>query len=121
MPEPLELKCPPGGANRDGAFKLSWTGPKDATFRLVEKQGDQSRTLFEGRSHGSTVAGRPAGDYQYSLSTVQGRSATPCVVKVRPYPLTLALSFFFVGSLVTLATVIVILRGHRAHKRGEIG
>ena len=52
---------------------------------------------------------------------MQGRSATPCVVKVRPYPLTLALSFFFVGSLVTLATVIVILRGHRAHKRGEIG
>ncbi len=130
MAAPLSLTCPKGtntdvGANRDGAFKLKWSGPATAVYRVVERHGSEVRTVFQGRALATTLTGRSGGKYRYTVGIVHAghvtRRSDPCVVRVRPYSLTMAFSFFFVGSLVTLATILLVLSGHRAHKKGEIG
>jgi hypothetical protein len=127
----LELTCPEGahtpeGANKGGDFALSWGGPDGGTFRLVEKEahGDEM-IVYEGPQLGSTVTGRTEGDYTYRVGLVDNGDVTrwsePCDVLVRPYPLSLAFVFFGFGLVVTVATVTLIVRGHRAHRRGDIG
>jgi hypothetical protein len=130
----VSVKCPAGadtpeGANEVGAFRLTWEGPRDAEFRLVERgvPGDPSvgSVLYQGPQRASTVTGRPEGDYWYAVGVVDDGHVTqwsdPCLVTVRPYPLAVAGAFFAFGLFVTVATVTLVVRGHRAHKRGEIG
>jgi hypothetical protein len=127
------ITCPEGagtleGASRGGDYQISWSGSEGASFRLVELEAgapiDSSVVLYEGPQRASTVTGRAEGDYGYAVAELGGDQALwseICQVKVRPYPLTLAFTFFAFGLLVTLATVALIVRGHRAHKRGAIG
>ncbi len=128
----LTITCPRGadtheGAQRSGDFALSWTGPDGAVFRLVERPGadDAVTTLYEGPQRGSTVTGRTGGEYGYQVALVEDGVerawSEPCSVLVVPYPLSLAFVFFGFGLVVTLATVVLIVRGHRAHRRGELG
>lgn len=125
-----ELSCPPGadtldGASKSGDYTLRWTGDDGAVFRLVERTPDGEHTLYEGPDFGSTVTGRTEGRYDYHVGVVQDGTVTrwseSCGVVVAPYPLSVAFAFFGFGLVVTIATVTLIVRGHRAHKRGEIG
>lgn len=68
----------------------------------------------------STVTGRKAGTYVYRVG-VDGAWSTPCRVEVDPPSLGLALGLFGLGFTVFLAVLWVIIRGHRAHRRGERG
>jgi hypothetical protein len=123
----LDLTCPQGadteiGANRDGSYRVAWKGAGGAGVELVETGPLGKQVIYRGPEDASTITGRPEGDYQYRVAVVgQLESSAECTVKVRPYSLSLALGFFAVGLAVTLFTIGVILRGHRAHRRGELG
>ena len=119
----LALDCP-AGANDTGAFRLSWQGPAEASYRLTETDGGGRRVVYEGPDVASTVTGRPAGVYGYRLEVLG--SGTPgdfaaCTVEVAPPSLSLALALFGLGLAVCAATVVLIARGHRRHRRGELG
>jgi len=114
------------GASRSGDYALSWTGPEGAPFMLRETDtGGTARTLYEGTQLASTVTGRREGDYSYAVGVSEENGSVTwsesCAVMVRPYSLTVAFTFFTFGLIVTLATVLLVVRGHRAHRRGEIG
>jgi hypothetical protein len=123
----IELTCPDGadteiGANHDGSYRIAWTGHEGADVELVEHGPLGEQNIYRGPEDASTITGRPAGDYHYQVLLVDDpQTAASCMVKVRPYSLGLAIGFFSVGFAVTVLTVAVILRGHRAHRRGELG
>ena len=112
------LTCPEG-ANDTGAYRLSWTGPDGARFVLEETDpSGQTRTLYEGEDHATTVSGRVAGEYRYELATGGGKST--CTVTVSPPSMSTAVGLFGFGLVVCAATVWVVVRGHRAHRRGDL-
>jgi len=124
----LDITCPDGadteaGASRSGDFPIQWSGPEGAIYRLIEHAGPPvtQTTLYEGSQKASTVTGRPRGDYRYQVGIVRDGDvvqwSSTCEVQVRPYPLAMAFTFFGLGLVVTLATVLVVLLGHRVHKR----
>lgn len=116
----LALTCPENTSNT-GAFRLSWCGPDGATYRL--QQGDA--VAYEGVDTATTITGLSKGKYDFRLGVLRNGAvndwAASCTVEVAPPSLGLALVFFAVGAGIAAATVFAILRGHRAHKRGEIG
>jgi hypothetical protein len=111
-----KLTCP-GGANVTGAFKLSWEGGDGASFRVSEG----AKLLYEGKDLATTVTGRHAGTYAYELVEVEGGARSACEVTVDPPSLGAAFGAFGVGSVVFVATLWLVLAGHRAHRAGEIG
>lgn len=125
------ITCPEGtdtpvGASRGGDYSIGWSGPDGAEYRLVETNGGgPDEVLYEGGQLASSVTGRREGDYSYRVGIVEGGEVATwsdsCTVLVRPYSLSVAFTFFGFGLLVTLATVVLIVKGHRAHRRGEIG
>lgn len=124
------VSCPEGadteeGANRSGAYKIAWEAPDGVVTRLIETSAHGVITLYEGPDRATSVTGRKEGDYHYQVAQVRdGLALQPspgCRVLVRPYPLEVALGFFGVGLTVTLLTVALVVVGHRAHKKGEIG
>lgn len=137
----VALTCPggdtPEGANETGAFVLSWKGADGAQYRLVEAPTRDAlttgRVLYEGPDVATTVTGRTEGPHWYAVGrlepstadapspSVVGAWSEPCLVLVRPYPLEVAGIFFAFGLVVSVATALLVVRGHRAHKRGSIG
>lgn len=126
----MPVTCPEGtdteeDANRDGAYKISWDVPEGVTTRLIETSAGGVVTVYEGPDHATTITGRREGDYLYQLAIVRdGLALDPgqgCLVKVRPYPIEVAFAFFAAGLLVTLLTAALVVVGHRAHRRGELG
>lgn len=120
----LDLSCP-AVANDTGAYRLSWGGPEGAEYRLTESAGDSGRIVYEGADTASTVTGRDQGTYTYRLEVLEpgGTTASPtsCTVEVAPPPLALAFGLFGLGLFICLATVTLVTRGHRRHRRGELG
>ena len=123
MPD-LDLSCP-AAASDTGAYRLSWQGPDGADYRLTETAGDGSRVVYQGPDVASTMTGRSAGAYSYRLEVLEPGgtpgSSVSCSVDVAPPPLSLAVGVFGLGLIITLATVVLIGRGHRRHRRGELG
>ena len=119
----LALSCP-DSPNDTGAYGVSWVGPEGAEFRLTEDDGRESGVIYEGLDLASTVTGRSAEVYRYRLEVVGTSGPTTpaqCTVAVDPPPLTLAFGLFGVGLTICLATVLLIVGGHRRHRRGELG
>ncbi|MEQ9324400.1 MAG: hypothetical protein RIF41_34875 [Polyangiaceae bacterium] len=124
------VTCPAGadteeGANRSGAYRIAWDAPEGVVTRLTETSARGVTTLYEGPDHATTITGRGGGDYHYQVAQVRDglarEASSGCRVLVRPYPIEVALGFFGVGLTVTLLTVALVVVGHRAHKRGDIG
>jgi len=121
----LLLTCPTAPSDT-GAYRLHWETPTGNTlagqgqvFRLEEN----GALLYRGPQTATTVSGRPEGDYAYRVGVVAGREvaewSVPCTVAVRPPSLGLAAGLFSLGLLVFVATVVLVVRGHRAHRRGS--
>lgn len=115
---PLALTCPEGPSDT-GAYRLSWTGPKDAEFVVEETGPEGTERVYEGPNLATTVSGRVEGTYAYRVGAGEAWSST-CEVLVDPPALSTALTFFGFGLFVVAATVLLVVRGHRAHRRGEI-
>jgi len=111
----IELHCPDGPSST-GAYRLEWSGPPDAVFTL-EQDG---RVLYSGSDQATTVSGQPRGRYSYRLTATGAPTSASCTVEVQPPSMALALSLFAVGLVVFVATLLLVVRGHRAHRRGEL-
>lgn len=116
----------PAAPSDTGAFRLGWKGPDGATFRLerIDDSGGPS-LIYQGPQTGTTITGAREGTLAYRVGMVstEGRVASwsqPCTVQVRPPEMWLALALFALGATVTLATAGAIVRGHRAHRAGEL-
>jgi hypothetical protein len=122
MSEPI-LNCP--AQSDTGAYRLDWSGPDGSIFRLVESEnGGEEQALYEGHDAASTVSGRPQGIYAYRLGVVGSAGVNwsePCEVSVDPPSLGLSLLVFTLGFMICVATAVTIIRGHKAHRAGEIG
>lgn len=124
----VQILCPDGPSGT-GAYRIAWDGPDGATFRLVETElsasAPRERLLYEGPDGASTVSGRAEGLYRYKVGIVENDQvhawSEACEVHVEPPSMHMAVTLFGVGFAVVLATVMTILFGHRAHRRGEIG
>jgi hypothetical protein len=134
----LVLTCPGGegaSTSETGAFVIRWNGAIGARFRLVEASSEAAvpdgQVLYEGPQLASTVTGRPQGEYWYGVAELApdaagGEAAVTrwseaCHVRVEPYPLEIAGLFFAFGLAVSAATIALVVRGHRAHRRGLLG
>lgn len=122
-----KIQCPAAPSDT-GAYHISWEGPEEGSFRLVERPSAESKDgtlLYEGTEKASTITGREEGVYWYQVGLLVEEDSLlwsePCQVRVEPPPLWLAAFLFSVGVLICLATVALIVRGHRAHRRGELG
>jgi hypothetical protein len=119
--QPPSIQCPPGTSNT-GAYRISWKGPDGAVYRLEEN----GTLLYQGPHKASTVTGREAGIYDYRVGVLDetGREVAgwsqPCQVEVSPPSLALSLTLFSLGLVVFLSTLILIVRGHKKHRRGEL-
>ena len=113
---PLRLDCP-GSASDTGAYRISWRAEDGALVRV-----DENETLiYEGPESATTVSGRPAGDYVYRIGFAGTESwEDTCTVSVAPPSLGLAFLLFGVGLSVFASLVVVVVQGHRAHRRGEL-
>ncbi len=116
----------PAGPSDTGAFRLEWSGPKDATFRLEKLAETGEATLvYQGADTATTITGAKKGEVQFRVGTVTDGSVSAwsktCAVTVSPPSMTLTLLLFSIGAVVSVCTVVAILRGHKAHRAGEIG
>ncbi|HXV62102.1 MAG TPA: hypothetical protein VEK15_15490 [Vicinamibacteria bacterium] len=115
---PPSLHCP-GSTSDTGAYRIAWSGT-DGTVVRVEENGS---VLYEGVQDATTVSGRPAGDYVYRLGLMEGGNVAwndSCTVTVAPPSLALAGFLFAVGFSVFASLLVVVVRGHRAHRSGEL-
>lgn len=113
------LDCP-GSTSDTGAYRIAWTGLGDGDVVRLEENG---AVLYEGNQAATTVSGRPAGDYVYRIGVVEAGNvawADECTISVAPPPLALAFFLFGVGTVVFASLLAVVVRGHRAHRRGEL-
>lgn len=112
---PAFESCP--GQSDTGAFRLAWSGDGEGPWRVQETRSDGTQVVLElGDDTATTVTGRQAGAHTYVLVAPDGTRSDPCVVEVAPPSLGLAFGLFGVGLAVTLATVALVVVGHRQHK-----
>lgn len=112
------LRCP-GSTSDTGAYRIAWSRENDVVVR-VEENG---AVLYEGRQDATTVSGRPAGEYTYRIGVLESEDVSwtdSCTITVAPPSLALAFFLFGVGFTVFASLLLVIVRGHRAHRRGEL-
>jgi hypothetical protein len=113
----LRLDCP--DSSDTGAYRIAWNGADGTAVRLEEN----GSPLYEGADSATTVSGRPAGEYTYRIGLMESSETAwtdSCTTTVTPPSLTLALVLFGVGMFVFASLVVVVVRGHRAHRRGEL-
>lgn len=113
MPE-LKLDCPTA-PNDTGAYRIAWTAPEGATVTLTE----DGAKIYEGPDAATTVSGRREGTYEYALAVADAKAS--CTVQVAPPSMGLTFALFLVGFAISASTIAFVVRGHRQHRRGEIG
>lgn len=107
-----------------GEYRLSWTVDADAEVVLEEATSEDfsgARVLYEGIDAATVVSGRLDGTYHYRLRLkTDGNWSAPVAVEVVHHSAAEAFGFLALGGLVFLATAVLIISGHRAHRR-EMG
>lgn len=106
-----------------GYFQLDWQGSSDSPFFQLEESTSadftSSKLLYEGQDTSSVISGRGNGEYLYRLREIDtqsqsaGQWSEPVRVSVEHHALTKALSFFFIGLLVFISTLVAIMRGSK--------
>lgn len=113
-----------------GAYRLSWE-PNGIDVVVEEAERADfagARTLYEGPDGATVVSGRLDGTYHYRVrragegdrtgGATAGGAWSPAVqVSVVHHDLRKALAFLAVGAAVFLGTAVLILAGHRRHRR----
>ena len=87
---------------------MTWTG--EGPFSLVEN----GTVLYAGADAATTVTGRTAGTYAYTVADATGAKSAACTVEVAPPSLPVASGMFGLGGLVFGAVIVAIVRGRRA-------
>lgn len=106
----LELEVSPR-LSTSGTFDLSWQGTPGETFRLLQLNENKTpRLIYEGTDTARVMTGLPNGDYTYRVEGKSGSSELRRVT-VAHHSLPRAFSFFAIGLVVFIATVILVVRG----------
>jgi len=111
--------------SNDGSFTLSWEIPRNSRIELQQatKQTDTFKTIFKGTDSATVITGLPDGDYLYRarLTDAQGDLSdwSPVlVIKVQHHSISRALSFFLIGAIVFVGTLLLIMLGGKASRQG---
>jgi hypothetical protein len=117
----LSVDCPESSTT--GAYRLSWKGASAAVQVMEVPAGGQAKLVYHGEDGATTLSGRAAGRYEYRFLQTEGAGLPPqvCQVEVAPPSWTLATALFAAGAVTSIATVVAVLRGHRAHGQGRLG
>lgn len=96
-----------------GYFVLSWQAPEGGSFELRERRTDvPARVLYRGPDTARLISGKPDGEYLYQVRRIdEPEWSEPLRVRVEHHSLARALTFFVVGAVVFVATLIVVARG----------
>lgn len=114
----------------EGYFTLYWSVDDEVTaeiamqprFELIEADDaafDSARTIYRGADLASTISGKPNGTLYYRVrltnddATVASPWSNVHSVMVRHHSLGRAFSFLAIGAIVFVATLSLILAGHR--------
>lgn len=119
-----------------GFYDLGWELPADAApegysvsrFELHERTGDADWIPFyTGADEATTLTGIPNGTYAYrvravlvsteSPDTVPTAWSAPQSLEVRHHSLAKAFGFLAVGAVVFIATLVLIVTGHRRSRQ----
>jgi hypothetical protein len=107
----------------DGKATISWSQPDGASIE-IQKSRDKAfavqTNLYRGQDNATVVTGLSNGEYHYRGRLVypDGQSSSwsdPVRLSVEHHSLTRALSFFALGALVFIATLLLIFVGARRH------
>jgi hypothetical protein len=109
--------------SNDGRIVVSWETPPSGRVHIQQDLNGEfttPTTLYTGRDNASVVTGLVDGDYHYRgrLEAPDGTLSgwSPVVkVTVEHHSLLRAISFFLVGLVVFLATLLLIMIGARRH------
>ncbi len=113
-----------------GAYRLSWE-PNGVDVVLEEAERADfagAVTLYQGPDGATVVSGRLDGTYHYRVRRAHAEDGTggttagdawspPVQVTVAHHDLRKALAFLAAGAAVFLGTAVLILAGHRRHRR----
>jgi hypothetical protein len=106
----VELEVSPQ-LSTSGTFDLSWQGTPGETFRLLQLNENKTpKLIYEGTDTARVMTGLPNGDYTYQVEGSSGSSEAQRVT-VAHHSLSRAFSFFAIGLVVFIATVILVVRG----------
>lgn len=101
-----------------GFWRLSWSSPGDVELQEATRADfSDARVLYEGPDQATVVSGRLDGVYHYRLRAAGGPWGQAVRVEVQHHSLRKALSFLGAGAVVFVSTVILIVVGHRRHRR----
>ena len=111
--------------SNDGSFTLSWEIPANSRIELQQAAQQQNifNTIFTGADSATVITGMPDGDYLYRARLIDAQGnlsdwSSTSTVKVEHHSISRALSFFVVGAIVFFGTLLLILLGGKASRKG---
>lgn len=106
-----------------GHFQLSWDSDDTdmVNFRLeqaAKEDFSDARVLYEGSDHASSMSGYLDGTYYFRVCDESGtRCSETLTVTVQHHSLGQALVYLALGAAVFISTLVLIVGGHRRHRR----
>jgi len=106
-----------------GNYRVSWQTETDHTLFQIEESTSStfkpSRIIYQGEDSASIVSGRSNGNYFYRARILDKQLepasdwSEPVRITVEHHSLQRAFTFFAIGLVVFIATLLVIIRGSR--------
>jgi hypothetical protein len=101
-----------------GSYTLSWSATGDVDLQEARRADfSDAQTLYRGPDQATVVSGRLNGTYHYRLLRNGKPWGRVVRVEVAHHSLGEATAFLAAGAIVFVATVILILHGHRRHRQ----
>jgi len=114
--------------SNDGSFTLSWEMPDHSLIELQQaaKQQNVFNTIFTGADSATVITGLPDGDYLYRARLADAQDnvsewSPTSTIKVQHHSISRALSFFLVGAIVFVGTLLLLVLGGKASRQGVSG
>lgn len=108
-----------------GYFQLNWQSniPTDgfALYESMYEDFSHASLVYRGSDLGTVISGKPDAVYYYRVTRQQPPVITSNTihVTVRHHSLRTAFYFFTIGAIVFIATLLLILYGHRQEQPGS--
>lgn len=118
--EPVKIQSS-SDSSTNGSFTLSWEIPSDSVIELQQAVAPDNNfaTIYQGTDSATVITGLPNGIYRYRarLANLQDNASDWSAIssiKVEHHQLGRAFSFFVLGALVFLGTVMLIVFGSKS-------
>ncbi len=108
--------------SNNGGFNLTWQLPVNTQVELQQSglESPDFKTIYHGSDSATVITGLPDGNYLFRarLINIDGSLSgwsESLSIKVEHHSLMRAFSFFLIGAVVFLSTLILILTGSKAN------